>query len=181
MSTNFLAQYQEFCASPLRTKEDVAAEFEELRRNANITQFVFHKPHILAIKTKPLFISWEGVDYEIGEFVIFFIRKREGRVWETGFRISNVTGAILDENQDEKEMGCYVHPHVILSDYEDISFPVGELCISEGQYVIYQSLRKGFVNKAFSHLWRALQTYGTGQPFLPLENWPHASRENNHD
>lgn len=74
MSTSFLAQYQEFCASPLRTKEDIAAEFEELQRNPHISKLAFHKPHILAIRTKPLIIPWKGIDYEIGEFIIFFMR-----------------------------------------------------------------------------------------------------------
>jgi hypothetical protein len=176
-----LSQYQEFCASPLRTREEITAEFEELCRNPAVTHLAFHKPHILMIGTKPLIISWEDLKFEIGELIIFFIRKRVGRVWETGFFVANPTGALPSADEENYKKGCFIHPHITLCNHEDINFPVGELCISAGQFVIYQSLRKGLINMAFSHLWTALHVYGTGQPFCPVEFWPSFVEESNND
>jgi hypothetical protein len=74
-----------------------------------------------------------------------------------------------------------MHPHIISDTYEDIGVPTGYLCISSGQFVIYQSLRKGLVNRAFSHLWAALKIYDTGQPFHDVVDWPILLQEEYHD
>lgn len=171
------AQYLAFCASPLRTERDIITDFEHLCRNPAVTHLVFHKPYILAIGTSPLIIEHERCSYKIGELIIFFIRKRIGRVWETAFFVANPTGALPDEEDPIGEKGRYIHPHILLCDYSDITFPVGELCISSGQFVIYQSLRKGIISRAFAHLWAALHVYGTGQPFLSVCHWPQIREE----
>jgi hypothetical protein len=176
-----LTQYIEFCASPLRDKASIEAEYYELCRNPNIKFILLHKPHILALGTSPLIIPWQGVEYEIGEFIIFFIRKRVGRVWETGFRFTNINNAVEIYDKQNILQKLVMHPHIISKKYEDIEAPTGDLCISAGQFAIYQSLRKGLINRAFSHLWTALRLYDTGMPFFDVEDWPLLLKEAHHD
>lgn len=174
---DILAQYIEFCASPLRDIASIEAEFETLQRNPDVKFVAFHKPHILMLGTSLLVIPWEGTNYEIGEFAIFLIRKREGRVWETGFRFANVTNAMVLFDGEGIARDLCMHPHMYTDRYNDIDIPVGELCISSGQHVIYQSLRRGLVNKAFTHLWATIQIYGTGRPYCEIEGWPLLHKE----
>ncbi len=172
-----LEQYIEFCGSPLHSTDDIVAEYNELQRNPNIQYVGFHKPHILMVGTSELVITWDGISYEIGEFVIFFIRKRVGRIWEIDFRLINVTNSIDVYDEHSKLRSIIMHPHAIDKKHEDIQVPTAPLCISSGQFVIYQSLRKGYINKAFSHLWKALQTYDTGTPYHDVEDWPLLLKE----
>jgi hypothetical protein len=176
-----LTQYIEFCASPLRDAASIEAEYAELKKNPFIKMVAFHKPHILMLGTAPLIIPWDGVEYEIGEFIIFLIRKREGRVWETGFRFANISHPVEFYDLEGVNRGFCMHPHIISFNYDDIECTTGELCISSGQQVIYQSLRKGLVNKAFVHLWLALKMYGTGSSFCTINFWPQFLEEKSHD
>lgn len=174
---DMLAQYIEFCASPLRNATEIEAELEELQKNPDVKYMAFHKPHVLMIGTPLLVIHWKGIDYEIGEFIIFLTRKRDGRVWETGFRFANVTNSIELCDMEGVVRDICIHPHICQDEYLDIGLHVGELCISNGQNIVYQSLRKGFINKAFVHLWAALKIYGTGKPFFKIEDWPSLLKE----
>lgn len=175
-----LRQYLTFCASPLRTEQSIKDEYQQLLRNPDVTHVAFHKPHILMVGTKSVVIENNKKDYEIGEFILFLTRKREGRVWETGFRFANVTNPICEFNGQHVLETIIMHPHIMGFKYDDIALSVGELCIANGQLPIYQALRKGYINTAVSHLMVVLHTYGTGVPFRPVEYWTQIIKETDH-
>ncbi len=176
-----LRQYLTFCESPLRGPESIEVEFQRLLQNPEVTHVAFHKPHILMVGTTPIVIRDEQVDIEIGEFIFFLIRKREEKIWETGFRFSNTTSPICTWNHESTLSTMIMHPHIMAHEYEDIALPTGELCIAHGQLEIYQALRKGHMDRVVALLLVVLKTYGTGQPFLPASHWGLPLFEGNGD
>jgi hypothetical protein len=176
-TAKLLQQYLTFCESPLRGPEPIEVEFHRLLKHPEVTYVAFHKPHILMVGTKTIRIHWMGEDYIIGEFIFFLVRKRVGRVWETTFRFANITNTLDERYLDDTLHPTYLHPHIIVQDYKDIEILTGELCISSGQFEVYQALRKGHIDKVVELLFITLRTYGTGRPFIPIEYWPTSSSE----
>lgn len=161
-------KYLQFCASPLRNSEMIERDLDKLLKNPDVASIAFNKPHILMVGTRPVIIEDEGQLYKIGEFIFFLVRRRQGRVWETAFRFANVTSAIY-----EKDLPVYMHPHIVIEeDTYGIEMHTGNLCIATGRFEIYHALRKGHINTAVTALMTALRTYGTGQPFCSVINWP---------
>ena len=172
-----LQQYLEFCASPLRTEQSIKDEYQQLLRNPDVTHVAFHKPHILMVGTKTIVITSNDIEYEVGEFILFLIRKRVGRVWETRLRFANMLHPPHEFNGKHVLETIIMHPHIMGVEDSDIDFPTGELCIASGQLPIYQSLRKGYINTAVAHLMVVLRTYGTGAPLRTIEHWPQIIKD----
>jgi hypothetical protein len=49
---------------------------------------------------------------------------------------------------------------------------VGQLCISQGQFGVYQFLRKGEIHYAVPRILEILRTYGEGHPYAKVSCWP---------
>lgn len=163
----FLRKYQQFCANPLRGAGQIRAELQILADNPDVASLGFYDAGILMVGLKPLIISYGAKRYDIGELIIYLIRHRTGRIWETSFGFENITRTLPDGGCD------LMHPHIMsCQDHPYINGKIGELCISSGQFGVYQYLRRGEVHLTVARLLEILRTYGTGTPYLDIEHWP---------
>ena len=177
---NLPEQYRQFCASPLNTNEAIDKDLFNLLHNEGVAEVRLYQPDILMVGTKPIVIAHEDSEYYIGDFIIFLVRRRTHKIWETSFCFSNPTGSILIKGKDD-ESYFVMHPHIVEDEkHPDIKMPVGWLCISHGQIPIYQALREGRINDAVSRLLAALQSYEKRSPYQKIEYWPLQQRETEH-
>lgn len=166
-------QYLRYCDNVMRDDQIVSDEYSLLLSNPNIQGISFYSPTVLVIGTTLVSIpSPQHEDYvhDIGEFLIFILREREGRRWSTDFCFVNVTGSLYDDT-------AFLHPHIVAADpkYESVKPPIGEigrLCIQQGQFHLFQHIRDGKMHLAADMLIDILHTYGTGRPFVELHQWP---------
>ena len=171
VSDEFRQEYYRFCANPLRSQAAIDEDLDALLYHNAVVSVAFCKPDILAIGTQMLIIEYKGLSYEIGEFIFFLKRERNGKIWKTNFRFLNITEELWAESG-------VMHPHIIeMIDDAIGDLPTGQLCIARGQTQVHQALRQGIMSIAFSALDVALRTYGTGKPFLSIEHWPILSEE----
>jgi len=171
----FHRQYLNFCANPLRDEKQLTEELNTLAALPFVVSLKFYNPITLMVGTQSIVIVHNKGRYEIGEFIFFIIRRRIGRVWETGFRFLNVTHPMTDD-VGNNYFDC-MHPHIAIEKYPAINTPTGRLCIARGQFGVYQYIRKGEIHFAVSRLWEILHTYGTGTPFSDVTNWPKLTGE----
>lgn len=179
ISETFRRDYHLFCASPLNSHDSIEKDLLALQSNKYVRGLAFREPHILMIGTAPVLISFLGIEYDIGDFIFFLIRKRVGRIWETDFRFLNVNNSVDDAYPNK----IVVHPHVLQD--EDNTYKldpaVGRLCISKGRFAVCQDLRKAHINNAVTRLMLVLRTYDTGVPYFDVDEWPLLLREEFND
>ena len=158
-----LEQYLAFCKNPLRDDITVANEYKYLMRLPGVQRVAFYSRDILMVGTHCISLKdpETGFVHSIGEFIIYLYRKRMGRVWDTGFCFENIRGTLHG----------YHHPHINVSTVLDLG-DMGILCISRGQFHIYQHLRSGEMHIATQLLIDILKTYDQDRPFHGVENWP---------
>lgn len=166
-------QYLWFCDNALRGDQTVCDEYAMLLANPMVEGVGFYQSNTLVIATKMITIEDPddaGWVYDIGEFLIFVYREREGRRWMSDFCFINASGPLLGDT-------AYLHPHIVASDptVEAINAAVGDvgrLCIQQGQFHIFQLIRDGKMHLVAKALIDILHTYGTGKPFIELQHWP---------
>jgi hypothetical protein len=157
-------RYLSYCKNPFRNDEIVSGEFDELLAIPAVTHVAFHTDdNILMIGTSLISISNPdtGGLHDIGEFIIYLYRSREGRIWNTAFCFQNTHGLVEH----------YHHPHISKANLTGVG-EVGMLCIQRGQFHIYQHLRNGEIPTAVNLLIEILKTYTKSGPFKALESWP---------
>ena len=157
------ARYVQFCKNPLRDEKALAAEFEQLALLPKVTHIALRDPHTLMVGTSVISITEPKTDvvYDVGEFIIYLYRQRQGRIWDTGFYFQNINGTV----------DGYHHPHINVRDVPGFG-ELGLLCIQRGQFHIYQHLRSGEMHFAVSLLIDVLQTYDGKGIYRPVEMWP---------
>lgn len=133
---DLLESYLQFCANPLRGREQVMKEFHTLLAHKMVTGIAFHNESVLAVGTKKILIVDPETDYlhVIGEFIIFLVRHRVGRTWQVSFAFQNTTNALV-KLYKEKDVCCeehLMHPHITGSHYHPFIDAVhGTLCIKK--------------------------------------------------
>lgn len=162
-------QYLAFCSNPLRGEEQLRREFEVLAGLPKVKRVAFYNPHTLIIGTTLVTIRHpeHGTYHDVGEFLIFLIRKRVERAWEVTFRFNNVSGDIYGNSG-------YHHPHITSTKYDGLDFDTGGLCIQKGRFHVYQHIRKGEIHLAVPLLIDILHTFTVDYPYHDLSNWPRS-------
>lgn len=168
----FTEQYLAFCANPLRDNQQTITELPQLASLPFVKMLRFYNRSILMVGTDSVIIENNGHQYDVGEFIFFLIRRRVGRWWHTDFRFMNVTYPPPDPKEDEDYYFAYLHPHIMAYPYTPIKATTGKLCISRGQFGVYQYLRRGEMHLAVPRLWEILHAYGTGSTYEDVEHWP---------
>lgn len=166
-------QYLRFCDNVMRDDQIVSDEYSLLLNNPHVQAVSFYRPTIMVIGTHMVSIpspSEPNYVYDIGEFLIFILRERVGRRWATDFCFVNVSGSLWDDT-------AFLHPHIVASDpgAETVCSAVGDigrLCIQQGQFHLFQHIRDGKMHLAADMLTDILHTYGTGTPYIKIDNWP---------
>jgi len=172
-SVTVAENYLDYCTNVMRNDLIVLDEYEQLLANPLIQAVAFHQPNIIVLGTRMITIldpedsSW---GYDIGEFLIFILREREGRRWNTDFCFVNVTGSLYDDT-------AFLHPHIAASDpgcetVKTSAGDIGRLCIQQGQFHLFQHIRDGKIHLAADMLINILHTYGTGRPYVEIHHWP---------
>lgn len=171
---SIVATYLRFNTNPLRSAAVVQKEFDVLCATPGIKQVAFYNEHTLMLGTENIVIFDPETDTarEVGEFLIFIRRYYANPWWDVSFRFRNITYAIEDGYP-------HLHPHILRSEYPAIDIPTGELCISRGQYYIYQHIRRGEMHLVASLLLDILRTYQLLGPYQPLWHWPEYEQEGN--
>lgn len=172
-------QYLHFCKSPLRSHKQILEEYEELKAHPRVTNLGFLKPHILMVGTDKIIINSNGIKYLIGEFIIFLIRKENKGYFEVDFRFQNVTNPVTDLGGVDGYSPVYMHPHIVAGESGELGCANGPLCISKGQFGIYQHLRKGEIYQATDQLIRILEIYPTGKAYHEVWYWPQLKEGSN--
>ena len=192
ISEAFFENYALLCASPLREQPEIAEELITLLNHPFVVNVAFYDngyrvPNTLIVGTKDIILrsKEDGRRHRIGAFQIFLTRTRIGRIWEVDFRLRNVNGAQTSMyegalNPDgesppvdmEFKKNYYMHPHMVATRIEDYPFPVAEICISAGQYQIFQHIRKGEMHRAVELIVDLLHSLGPDAAYLDLECWP---------
>ena len=168
-NSDVVEQYVAFCAGPLRDATQSRAEYEILVNHPDVTFVGFHNPSVLMVGTPPIIIEHRHNEYLVGEFIIFLVRHRVGRVWEVDFRFFNVTNPL---NSECGLPHYYQHPHVLADSHPLIEGVAGRMCIQRGQQAVYQHIRQGKMHLAAPRLVTILRIYGTGNPYQGVEFWP---------
>lgn len=162
-----LLRYMYFCSNPLRDDEQITAEYEMLKSHPRVTGLAFYRDDVLMIGIDEIILTENGSKYLIGEFIIFLIRSRIENYWEVDFRFWNVSGCRMNEQT------IYIHPHILKTDPDGyLDCPNGKICISRGQFNVYQYLRRGEIHNAVPRLIEILETYPTGTAYHKASNWP---------
>lgn len=168
----FIEQYVRLCASPLRGEAEIVNEYEALKHHPRVTGLSFYRPDVLMVGTDEIIIEYQQQKYYIGDFIIFLVRRQVGGYWDTDFRFWNVTCPLCHKRQGAVMEGFYIHPHIIQATDELLDCDNGELCISRGQFTIYQHLRKGEMHRAADRLIEVLEVYPTGKAYQEPYYWP---------
>lgn len=172
ISSEFLENYQTFCANPLRGKVQIEEELYALQKVPGVRQIAFAKrADVLIVGTDPVKIKHPKEDvrapvYLIGTFLIYLIRRREGRVWYADFRLKNVSHVINKCN-----MIC-MHPHMRIQSDVELQTTVADICISSGRFHIYEHIRRGEMHHAIRSIIDLLHSLGPNTPYLSVDNWP---------
>jgi hypothetical protein len=170
---NLLARYLHFCANPLRDNEQIAAEYAELVSHPRVTTVAFYRPDVLMVGTDEIIINFKQRKFLIGEFIIFFIRRMVDGYWHVDFRFWNVTNTLRSvEYTGHPPIPTFIHPHILVAKDKLLECPNGSLCISKGQFSVYQHIRKGEIHRAVPRLIDILEIYPTGQEHHSADNWP---------
>lgn len=170
-SSSMRARYVHFCRNPFRTEEEITHEFDLLSRTPGIDGVAFFNDHTLMVGTKHIYITDPDtkVEHDVGKFVIFIIRRHLNPEWRVQFRFGNIT-------HDHLNFSRCMHPHIKEHQFDEIAYPTGKLCISHGQYPLFQFIRKGEVHKAVPVFLRILYSYDAFAPWLSLDNWPRKKK-----
>jgi hypothetical protein len=170
---DMILQYLYLCANPLRGDDEIMQEYEALKHHPRITSLGFLRPDVLMVGTDEIIITYKNQKYLIGEFIIFLIRRQVECYWEVDFRFWNVTNPISFANDDEgNPVVNYVHPHITPANDDILGCSNGALCISQGQFGVFQYMRKGEMHLAAPRLIEILETYPTGTAYHDADNWP---------
>lgn len=164
-------KYITLCANPLRPNSQVISEYEQLKAHPRVNTVGF-LDDVLMVGTDNISIIYQGVQYLIGEFVIFILRRQVANYWEVNFRFWNVTHPVWLSSSHGKADICVPHPHILPAQDSVLDCPNGILCMTRGQFSIYQYIRKGEIHKAVPLLIEILEIYPTDQPYLDVTNWP---------
>lgn len=158
-------QYVRLCRNPLPHRGDdvVAQEFEELCALPHVQAVAFFNPQTLMVGTDMISIKDpdSGLIHNVGEFLIYQYRQRNGKIYDTLFAFQNVQGT----------RGGYHHPHINVREVAGFG-DLGQLCIQRGHFHIYQHLRSGEMHLSTKLLIDVLHTYNPGGPYHDLDNWP---------
>lgn len=166
-----IRSYLALCANPIRDEAQVLREYHELAHYPRVVTIGFYRPDVLMVGTDPMVIQYEGHRYNVGEFIIFLIRRKVGNYWETGFRFRNVTVAPRGDR-------LAMHPHILVALDGLLPCLNGKLCISRGQFPVYQMLRKGEMHRVVRRLIEILEMYPTGLPYEDVGHWPRVEEMN---
>jgi hypothetical protein len=170
---DFTAKYLMLCANPLRDDTQVKSELEELKRNPRVKCLGFYSKDILMVGTDEIILIDKGTKHLIGEFILFLSRRYDRGYWKVAFRFWNVNGLMYLKDEEGRTKGeGRIHPHILQSESPMLTCPSGELCISQGQFGVYQYMRKGELHYATQRLIEILETYPTGRPYLEASHWP---------
>jgi hypothetical protein len=175
--TSLLQQYQTFCANPLRGVAQVAKEYEELTHHPRVKNIGFYAPDILMIGTDSIVVRSMGVDYEIGEMIIFFVRRQVNGYYNVDFRFINITHPIVVQvDADELPAVTNMHPHisasVITSPVYGLTPLTGKLCISHGQFDVQAAIRRGEMHVAVPRMIEILECYDEDNAYISVRFWP---------
>ena len=168
-----IEQYLNFTASPTRNRKKRREDYEQLSQQSGLVSFVTAADqNILIAETEVITIidPMTKIEHEIGAFLIYITRVRQGRAWSVNFRFENTTRIIED---------C-MHPHIKVSEYSLIPRKTGWLCIKDGQHGIYQAIREARIPDAIRQLIDILYMYQDnrhGFPFKKVANWPILGRK----
>ena len=160
--------YLKFTKSPTRNRKMRREDYEQLSQQPGLISFGTTAGHdVLIAETEVITIidPVTKIEHEIGSFLIYITRVRQGRVWSVNFRFENTTRIVED---------C-MHPHIKVSEYSLIPRKTGWLCIKDGQHGIYQAIREARIPDAIRQLINILYTYQDnrhGFPFKKVSNWP---------
>lgn len=177
--TKLRRRYLDLCRNPLRGDKQVSREFDELINHPRVVGINMLKTEVLMVGTDPIIITDRRREYEIGEFIIYLIRKPTGQgYWETDFRFWNVTGSIYPDGEIRShDKVVYVHPHITPMRDKKYPFPNGKICIERGQFDVYQYIRLGQMHWAVDRLFEILETHTSGGAYLDPCNWPRRKRK----
>jgi len=164
-------QYLQLCRNPLRSDEQVRQEYFALKHHPRVTNIGFSKD-VMVVGTDMITISYAGAVHEIGEFIVFIIRRQVGDYWDVDFRFRNVTHIRQRKIAITGKMDFCHHPHIAAAWDTLLASPNGRLCINSGQFGVYQHLRKGEMHHAIPLLIELLEIYPTGTAYLSVETWP---------
>lgn len=173
LSPRDIERYVHFCRSPLRGRKPILEELEWLCAMEDITHIGFYNDHTLMLGTTRIrIVHPEKRDqaFDLGEFIIFVIRQHVNPEWRVQFRFRNVT-------YDWQRFNDCMHPHISVSNYPEIRIVTGKLCISRGQYPLYQYIRQGKLPHAATAFLRILRTYDPNSPWHALEQWPRIGKK----
>ena len=171
---DILLQYMYLCANPLRGDAQIEIEYDLLKNHPRVTSVAFLRPEVLMAQTDKIIVSDKGKRL-IGEFIIFLIRREIAGYWEVDFRFWNVSNPILIEADDPEATDqdvIFIHPHIMPAKDDLLGCANGALCISKGQFAVYQHMRKGEMHLAVPCLIDILESYPTGQPYYDAYEWP---------
>lgn len=175
----FIPDYLDFCANPLRGEAEILRECEILKNHPRVKYLAFSKSNVLMVGTDEIIITHKGKRYLIGEFIIFIGRKEVAGYWEVNFSFMNITNPIIKRSDDfynEAFSELRMHPHIATLHGSDRHM-IGKLCISRGQFPVFQYLRQAKIHLAVPRLIEILEVYPTGSPYTSVENWPVLGEE----
>lgn len=171
----FLQQYIDFCQSPLRDKEDIEADLARLAALPMVKLLAFADdtkiPNTLMIGLRPLIIQDPKTqkDHFIGNFIVYITRYREYPVWQSDFELVNLNPQYVNGYPE------HFHPHMTIRDHAHLG-NVAYICIQEGQYNIFQYIRRGQLDLAMILIINLLHSLGPNAPFKPINEWPLARK-----
>jgi hypothetical protein len=171
---DILLQYMYLCENPLRGDIQIELEYHQLINHPRVMSVAFLRPEVLMVQTDEIIVSDKGRRL-IGKFIIFLIRRQIAGYWEVDFRFWNVSNPILIEDDDpeatDKDV-VFIHPHIMPAKDDLLGCANGALCISKGQFAVYQHMRKGEMHLAVPCLIKILESYPTGVTYLDAQHWP---------
>lgn len=175
-----LDTYLQFTASPSRNKTERACDFEQLLEHPLVAAIKFIDKSTMAVGTRMIYVTDQSKrTRQLGEYIIFLVRARDGHLWRTGFFYRNCSCRVRSPENPFGGKTEYHHPHVVtISDFNINGLTVGKLCMSAGRHNVSQAIREARIYHAVCVLIDILFEQQAGHyPGITFERWPIATGE----